>query len=161
MNNIIGLNTRLYGSNLNIAPAVESQEEEQVEETTPERVLNPIVSESYMNKYIEEHGGGGTSESVTLYFNVQDESEGIHEVYKDRTLTNAYTTYNELKNDIAGKNVIFKGILGSGVEVTYFPYSLYDVYIDDEQYTYFYSLITMIIDGHIYPVDIGVRSGGK
>lgn len=58
MNNIIGLNTRLYGSNLNIAPAVESQEEEQVEETTPERVLNPIVSESYMRKYVEEHGGG-------------------------------------------------------------------------------------------------------
>lgn len=126
------------------------------------RVLNPIVSESYMRKYMEEHGGGGgTSESVTLYFNIQEQSTDIHTAYKDKTLAYAYTTYDELKNDIAGKNVIFKGILSNGVEITCFPYSLYDVYVDDEQYTYFYSVITMIMDGRVYPADIGVRSGGK
>ena len=122
---------------------------------------NLIVDALEEIEKVAASGGGGSSESVTLYFSAQDQSPELHEAYKDRTLTNAYTTYDELKNDIAGKNVIFKGILGNGVEITCFPYSLYDVYVDDEQYTYIYSVITMIISGNICPVDIGVRTGGK
>lgn len=122
---------------------------------------NLIVDALEEIEKVAASGGGGSSESVTLYFNAQEQSTDIHTAYKDRTLAYAYTTYDELKNDIAGKNVIFKGILGNGVEITCFPYSLYDVYVDDEQYTYFYSVITMIMDGRVYPVDIGVRAGGK
>lgn len=122
---------------------------------------NLIVDALEEIEKVAASGGGGSSESVTLYFNIEDTSTELHEAYKDITLTNAYTTYDELKNDTAGKNVIFKGIDSNDAENTCFPYSLYDHYIDDGQYTYFYSVITMIIGGNIYCVNIGVRAGGK
>lgn len=55
MPNIIGLNTKLYGSNKNIKPAAEPAEEPAEEEqAAPQRVLNVILSESWMNKKMSE-----------------------------------------------------------------------------------------------------------
>lgn len=122
---------------------------------------NLIVDALEEIEKVAASGGGGSSESVTLYFNIEDTSVGVHEAYKDITLTNAYTTYDELKNDTAGKNVIFKSIDYDGVETTCFPYALLDHYIDDGQYSYFYSVITFIINGNICTANIGVRAGGK
>ena len=66
MVNIIGLNTNLYGLEKNIKQKELTRDTviEEVEEK--ERVLNPIVSESYMRKYVEEHGGGGQPTSQVL-----------------------------------------------------------------------------------------------
>lgn len=55
MPNIIGLNTKLYGSNKNIKPAAEPVEEPvEEEQAAPQRVLNVILSESWMDKKMSE-----------------------------------------------------------------------------------------------------------
>lgn len=41
------------------------------------RVLNPIVSESYMRKYVEEHGGGGGMQLYGPYVATLSESTSI------------------------------------------------------------------------------------
>ena len=71
MSNIIGLNTKLFGLEKNIKQSEPTRAANDLgqlgDPTEKERVLNPIVSESYMQKYVEEHGGGGGSlEPVTL-----------------------------------------------------------------------------------------------
>ena len=63
MSNIIGLNTKLFGLEKNIKQSEPTRAANDLGQLSDpagkERVLNPIVSESYMKKYIEEHGGGG------------------------------------------------------------------------------------------------------
>lgn len=82
-----------YGANLNIAPAKEKQEEEQTRGAIePERVLNPIVSESYLEKYVDEHSGG-SSGSTNL-----------------RVLVNGSSidkTYNEIKAVFDAGGIIY------------------------------------------------------
>lgn len=61
MSNIIGLNTKLFGLEKNIKQSEPTRAANDLGQLSDpagkERVLNPIVSESYMKKYIEEHGG--------------------------------------------------------------------------------------------------------
>lgn len=63
MSNIIGLNIKLFGLEKNIKQSEPTRAANDLgqlgDPAEKERVLNPIVSESYMQKYIEEHGGGG------------------------------------------------------------------------------------------------------
>lgn len=65
MSNIIGLNTKLFGLEKNIKQSEPTRAANDLgqlgDPAEKERVLNPIVSESYMQKYIEEHGGAGES----------------------------------------------------------------------------------------------------
>lgn len=44
------------------------------------RVLNPIVSESYMKKYMEEHGGGGGNNFCTITI---DNSAGAEVLFQE------------------------------------------------------------------------------
>lgn len=68
MSNIIGLNTKLFGLEKNIKQSEPTRAANDLgqlgDPAEKERVLNPIVSESYMQKYIEEHGGGGGVEML-------------------------------------------------------------------------------------------------
>lgn len=71
MSNIIGLNTKLFGLEKNIKQSEPTRVTNDLgqlgDPAEKERVLNPIVSESYMQKYIEEHGGGLSVYTCTLH----------------------------------------------------------------------------------------------
>lgn len=95
MSNIIGLNTKLFGLEKNIKqsePTRAANDLGQLSDSAEkERVLNPIVSESYMKKYIEEHGGGGGGGGQTTIIAAEQTftAEEDHGMYMaDLSLTN-------------------------------------------------------------------------
>ena len=79
MSNIIGLNTKLFGLEKNIKQSEPTRAANDLGQLSDpagkERVLNPIVSESYMKKYIEEHGGGGGGDFSTATVTITNTTE--------------------------------------------------------------------------------------
>lgn len=110
MSNIIGLNTKLFGLEKNIKQSEPTRAANDLGQLSDpagkERVLNPIVSESYMKKYIEEHGGGGGGgQTTTIAAEQTFTAEDVEGMYMaDLTLTNPLPQSGSI-------DVVYDGVL--------------------------------------------------